>query len=70
MHRKDYHMEKRKRNPILSECTDLQICIFSTGFAALTCFLNSHRSQVARHSERTTLRDVSVRTELKIQNGQ
>lgn len=46
---------KRKKKFILKVIAHtLKECIFNIGLTPLTCFLNSHRSKVAMHSERAT----------------
>lgn len=46
---------KRKKKFILKVIAHtLKECIFNIGLTPLTCFLNSHRSKVATHSERAT----------------
>lgn len=53
--RKDCHMGKGKKKFILKVIAHtLKECIFNIGLTPLTCFLNSHRSKVAMHSERAT----------------
>lgn len=55
--RKDCHMGKGKNKSSKSDCTYLKKrggCIFNIDSTPLTCFLNSHRSKVAMHSERAT----------------